>query len=79
MESLKTLVAYRGPDVNPFSAQGTPMDLAGVNIHSGNDAIYEFCTFHTFGSALPEFTFQSSTICMVVYIIYNVLLLIYLL
>ena len=37
VESLKTLVAFRGPDVNPISAEGTPLDVAGVNIHDGND------------------------------------------
>ena len=30
---LKALIAFRGPDVNPVSAQGTPLDLAGININ----------------------------------------------
>jgi hypothetical protein len=32
VESVKALVAFRGPDVNPISAEGTPLDVAGVNI-----------------------------------------------
>ena len=36
VESLKTLVAFRGPDVSPVSAQGqTPLDLAGLNVNGG--------------------------------------------
>ena len=34
---MKALVAFRGPDVNPISAEGTPLDVAGVNIRDGND------------------------------------------
>ena len=30
---LKALITFRGPDVNPVSAQGTPLDLAGININ----------------------------------------------
>ena len=37
VESVKALVAFRGPDVNPISAEGTPLDVAGVNIRDGND------------------------------------------
>jgi hypothetical protein len=33
VECLKSLIAFRGPAVNPISGQGTPLDLAGVNLN----------------------------------------------